>query len=161
MSSVNTVVEGFIVGGLAAATIIYAFQTRVAYPDFILKVLDHPWVLVLTFIISVLMFHWSPAASVLMLLMLAAFTMDTFIFARPLPSLSHATKVEETPAERLSHESAAHALPFNEQIIMRVPGVGVTATESGVALSSVPLPIPVYPVFNTDDPIHAGRFSLF
>ena len=83
-----------------------------------------------------------------------------YIFARPLPSLNDSDKVE-TPAERLSHESAANAIPFDEQIIMRVPGVGVTATESGVALSSVPLPVPLYPVFNMNDPIHAGRFSAF
>jgi hypothetical protein len=161
MSSVDTIVEGFAVGCLAAVTIIYAFQTKVAYPDFVLKILEHPWILLFIAVVSIMTYRWSPAASVLMLLMLAAFVMDTFIFARHLPIIPRKRKDYETPAERLSHESAAHALPFDQQIIMRVPGVGVTATESGVALSSVPLPVPLYPVFNTDDPIQAGRFSLF
>lgn len=142
------VCESLVVGALAAVTILYGFQTRVPYPDIVLRTLNHPWVIVLVGIFALLTFKWSPQAAVLILLLLAAFCVDTMAFARPLPQL-----LNQTPAEQLSrYTDRVHEhdpVPFDQRdlMIVRVPGVGVTATEAGVALSSVPLPVPQYPTF--------------
>jgi hypothetical protein len=154
VDTLKDIIEGLVVGALAALTIIYAFQTRVVYPDFVLRMWQHPWVFVLFFILAVLMFQWSKPASVLSILMLLALVADVVVFAQQPLDIS-----KETPAERLSHESAALAVPHDEQMIKRVPGVGVTATESGIALSSVPLPVPSYPTF--DMSLDDSKYSPF
>ena len=153
--------ESIVVGALAAVTILYGFQTRTRYPDAVLRILDHPWILGLSGVIALIVFKWSPAASVLLLLLLTAFCVDTMAFAKPLPQLHsdhdhdhdhyhENDHYHDTPAERLSNESAASAAPYDERVLVRIPGVGVTAADAGVALSisSVALPVPRYPLFS-------------
>ena len=141
---INDSVEGLVVGVLAAITIIYAFNTQVPYPEPLLQALHHPWVILILFAIAVMLFHWSRTASVLMILMLLAFCMDVYVFAtKPIQ--------KESPVEQLSRQSTANAVPYDEPVIKRIPGVGVTSTNAGVTLSSVSLPTPRYPMFNLVD----------
>ena len=149
-------IESVVVGALAAVTILYGFQTRVPYPDFVLRTLNHPWILVIVGVIAIITFRWSPPIAVLLLILLAAFCVDTMAFARPLPQL-----LNQTPAERLSRQSVGDAVPA-VPFAVRVPGVGVTVTDAGVALSSVPLPVPQYPIFASSifaSSTPSGRFA--
>jgi uncharacterized protein (DUF58 family) len=134
--SIHQGIEGLLIGVLAAATIIYAFQTRVKYPDVVLKTMDHPWLLLLLTIAILFVFKWSGTIAAFLLLLLLAFVMDTMIFARPLPTL-----LNESPSEQLSHASAANAV---HHIPYTLENDG-----PGLPLASVSLPTPIYPLFHT------------
>jgi hypothetical protein len=157
-------IEGLVLGALAALAIIYAFQTRITYPDIVLELLEHPWIGIIIFLVSILIFRFSPKVASLILILLFAFYMDTIIFARPLHTIP--TQVNDTnardytlyprdyqqpsssfippsPSEQLSHMSAQFAEPD-----LQLSHITLQADSQGPSLNSVALPVPVYPVFH-------------
>lgn len=141
-SPIGSLIEGVVIGVLAATAIVYGFQTRVMYPTSVLRVLDHPWVILVLIVIIILVYRWSPIVSALMFLLVLAFIMDTTLFARPLPTL-----IGESPSEQLSHASAAHALPHDNSYMYKDTD---TDDVHGAPLNSISLPTPIYPTFDYD-----------
>lgn len=141
-SMASPILEGFLVGILSAVAIVYAFQTRNAYPDFVLNAINHPWIIVSTFIVALLMFNWSPTAASLLFLILSALVIDLYMFARPLPTL-----MSESPSERLSHQSAA-AAHGNDEIDANI--------HQAPPLNAVALPQPMYPFYASTDEVRGG-----
>ena len=74
--------EGLLVGILSAICLIYAFQTRVVYPKFILVTLEEPWILAAFTVIAILISSWSSRISALLLLCISALLVDKLVFAR-------------------------------------------------------------------------------
>lgn len=99
MSAVVDAVEGTLIGGLAATVILYSFQTKVAYPDPVLQVIDHPWVVLLAFLgVLLIATKGHHEVTALLLLLLVAFVMDTTLFARRLPPpATQTTQATPTP----------------------------------------------------------------
>ena len=75
-------IRAFIEGGLAAVCFLYALQTRIAYPHWMLLSLEHPWLLIIALIGACSVWTWSPIATVYILLILLAFIAEVFIFTR-------------------------------------------------------------------------------
>jgi hypothetical protein len=82
MSNEN-IVEGFLIGILSAVCVIYAFQTRVKYPLWIVKMYDHPSILLLTLILALYVFLINQKVGALLLLIISALIVDGILFARP------------------------------------------------------------------------------
>ena len=135
---VHDIIEGLVVGALAALNIIFAFQTKVAYPDVVLRALEHPWIIAIAYIVALVLFTWSRSASVLIILLLSAFVIEMVVFARPLPSLT-----DQTPATMLSRQGVGNAKPYDEPMLHSTHNTQV----AGPALAHVPLPQPIYPMY--------------
>ena len=131
-------IEDVLVGALSALTVLYAFQTRVAYPSFVLKTLEHPWIIVVCFIIAIYIYQLSPSISVLLILLLLAFVADTLIFVR---------SVNETPATYLSRQTVENATPSFMQAY---------DTDVGIPLSQVSTR---YSLFTED--VSKDRYATF
>ncbi len=132
---VHDIIEGLVVGAFAALNMIFAFQTKVAYPDVVLQALDHPWIVAIAYIVALVLFPWSRSASVLLILLLTAFVIETVVFARPLPNLT-----DQAPATMLSRQGVGNAKPYDEAMLH-------STQVAGPPLSHVPLPQPVYPMY--------------
>jgi len=104
--------EGALIGGLAAAVIIYGFQTKVAYPEVVLGVIDHPWMVVLAFLgLSFIATKGHHEVTALLLLLLVAFVMDTTLFARSLPQRQTHPTEDPHPAVGTIHEDPNRRYP--------------------------------------------------
>ena len=79
---ISEIIEALILGMLAAVTLIYTFQTRVAYPDWLLQAYEHPWIFVCVLIVAIVLFGSSPKISAFIMLLLIALWMDWLLFAR-------------------------------------------------------------------------------
>ena len=149
------VVEGLVIGIFAACVILYGFQTSVLYPDVVLHAFHHPWLIILMLCIGIYMYQWNEIISVFMILLILALCLDYMIFSRPISNL-----LNESPAEKLSHMSAEDAQPYNEAIVTKIPGVGVSVVDNGVALSSISLSQPIYPI-NEQPVLESGNYAPF
>ena len=76
--------EALIIGILAGICVIYSFQTRVKYPLWIIKIYDHPWILLLLILISVYALKYNQTIGALLVLITCALIVDGFIFTRTL-----------------------------------------------------------------------------
>ena len=82
---IDTAIKGTLVGVVAAICLIFAFQTRVPYPQWVMTAMEQPWILVVASLIAVAITPWSPEIAALMLLCIAAVVTDKIIFAREFP----------------------------------------------------------------------------
>jgi hypothetical protein len=80
----NENLEGLIVGILAAICIIYGFQTRVKYPLWMVKMYDHPWIILILVLLSVYVLQHNQKIGALLTLITAALIIDGVIFTRSL-----------------------------------------------------------------------------
>jgi hypothetical protein len=78
----NCIVEGLLVGLLAGVTIFYGFQTRAIYPHWLLRIFDHPWMLLLALIAACLSIPSQPRLGAMMVIFVIALWMDFVLFAR-------------------------------------------------------------------------------
>ena len=141
----NTVVEGLIIGALSALVIIYAFQTRVAYPDVVLRTINHRWLICIIVIVTLLLFKKHPVIAALLLLLEAAFIMDVMLFSRHLRNL-----VTESPSDQLCHADGIKTIPNDDD----------ANNDCGAPLAAIALPTPIYPNFQMS-PEETGRASPF
>lgn len=74
--------RGLLEGILGALCFLYALQTRVMYPAWMLQTLDHPWIIVLSTILCLGVSQWSPKSGVCLMLMIVAFIADVYVFSR-------------------------------------------------------------------------------
>lgn len=82
------VVEGLLVGVLAAAVIIYSMRTTVFYPTWLLNIFEHPWMFVLLFIVIVYILTKNATIGGLLALMFAALLADHYVLTRPVAAKS-------------------------------------------------------------------------
>lgn len=75
-------IEPIVIGILAAVTVIYTFQTRIAYPVWLLRAFDYPWVLLVALVIVLLMYPTLPKISVMLCLLVLAMWMDFVLFSK-------------------------------------------------------------------------------
>ena len=61
---------------------LYALQTRVLYPKWMLHSLDHPWIVIGAVIITCFIWPLSPKSAVFLLLLIIAFVTDIYVFAQ-------------------------------------------------------------------------------
>lgn len=85
--------RGLLVGLISGICVIYAFQTKVIYPQWVLKSWDHPWVFVVLVVIALSIAQWSVEISALTLLCLAAVIGDKLVFGQPKKQKSKEQKV--------------------------------------------------------------------
>jgi hypothetical protein len=76
--------EYFVIGILAGICVIYSFQTRVKYPLWIVRIYDHPWILLLLVLLSFYTLQYNQTIGALLSLITCAFIVDGFIFTRTL-----------------------------------------------------------------------------
>jgi hypothetical protein len=134
------ILQGLVIGALAAISIIYTFQTRVPYPTWMLQAYDKPWVFLLMFIASLLLMSQNVVLGALLLLLLAALAMDGLLFAR---SYESSPPIAAPTAATNGNTSAVEVWPFAEQTNRRLSDPDLY----GPGLDTVPLPEPMYPVF--------------
>lgn len=142
------IVQGLAIGVFAAISIIYTFQTRVAYPSWMLQVYDKPWLFLILILIGTALFYHHHALGALLLLLVGAVWMDGLIFARPLQK-----KHDETlQLPYVTDDSSREVFPFTEPLERRFED----PEEYGPSLEAVPLPEPLYPVFYGLDDLSPG-----
>jgi hypothetical protein len=80
----NEYIEGIVIGILAGICIIYGFQTRIKYPLWIVKIYDHPWIILVMILLSVHVLQNNQKVGALLLLLTLALIVDGIIFTRTL-----------------------------------------------------------------------------
>jgi len=80
----NEYLEGIIIGILSAICIIYGFQTRVKYPLWVVKIYDHPWIILVMLLLSLHILQSNNKIGALLLLLTFALIVDGIIFTRTL-----------------------------------------------------------------------------
>jgi hypothetical protein len=134
---VSDIIEGFVVGILAALVILYGLSPKTAYPSWMMTVFHHPWLFVVVLVIIVYTAAtWSMTVAGLLLILFAALITDMFLFGRPIAS------------ERPSAPDVAPSTPPR-------------AFAPGAPLSSVSLAQPVYQMFQSDLEPSAGQPAPF
>ena len=139
--SVGNAFEAFIVGGLAATSIIYAFQTRTMYPKWMLRSLDHPWVLLIVLVITVLAFQRMPHVAAMVAFIVISMWMDMILFAqRPMFDTKEQQK-EQPPVV----EQVPDVWPFEGAFSSN--SVDPNPSSFGQPLGAIAIQEPLYPVF--------------
>ena len=80
----NEYLEGLIIGILSAICIIYGFQTRVKYPLWMVKMYDHPWIILILILLSLYVLQNNQKIGALLVLITCALIIDGVIFIRSL-----------------------------------------------------------------------------
>lgn len=128
--------EALLLGSLAAVTIIYTFQTRVLYPEWLLKSYEHPWIYLCVIIVAIFIGQSSPRIAAMIVLLLIALIFDWVLFAHHSlnqgdddPSATSATATPSSAASSTSGISGdvAEVWPFLEPNARRVEGIAETA----------------------------------
>jgi hypothetical protein len=91
---INSIINGLLVGILAGFCILYVFQLSKPYPLWMLKIFEHPWILLIMFIIGVLLLNSNIEAGVLLLILTTALVFDKLLLLRKYPD---STKVKPIP----------------------------------------------------------------
>lgn len=147
MVAVAQMVEALVVGVLAAFTLIYAFQTRVEYPAWMVRSFDHPWILLVCLLVSVLMFHISPLISAMIVILVVALWMDAIVFAQKPIHIKQPDGLMSLQSRGVGAESQPQQpqmWPYGSMEDSYQP------QESGPSLESVSLEEPQYPTFFGD-----------
>lgn len=136
-------IEALLIGMLAAVTVLFTFQTRVPYPDWLLQTFEHPWVFFCMFISAALFAGSSPRIAVMIMLLMLAMWFDWVLFTRP--NGSHMRKKERTVNPEVSPGKTlvAEVYPYDPPSSTRRPDASVP----GPALQAIPVIDLQYPTF--------------
>lgn len=145
MGTLLQVLNGILVGAVAALVILYGLRPKEPYPTWMLIPYDHPWVfLILLFIIGyVMMFHRLLGG--LLLLLSASLYVDLVLFGRP--TIFKRERGDVQAKEEKTEENAEHR--YSEH------------NAYGVPLSDVELQEPNYPLFMGIDESQPGDPAPF
>jgi len=126
----TNIVEGLTVGILAGLCIIYAFQTRNAFPRWLISLYDKPWLILILLSLAVLLYKYSRRISVLLIILIISMCIEVYIFTKKEGMTS--LQVDYTEYDNLVEENIQK--PF---------------TDDKQNKSTKPLDIvdPIYPVF--------------
>jgi hypothetical protein len=134
----TVLLEGVVLGGLAAVVLIYALQTRVLYPLWMLQTYDHPWILLVLFVVSILVFQVHPRIGAYLILVTLAILVDGLLFVRHLEKEQPRTW---TAQDLVVPMKPKEVWPFD------APSLARDEDAAGPSLASIPLPQPEYPSF--------------
>jgi hypothetical protein len=129
---IKTVLEGLVIGIVAGFVIIYAFRPREAYPRWLLKIYAYPWMFLVLIAAIAVVSSWSLEVAALLTIITVAMFADLIVFGKPIP---------QRPTEVADHIPESVTIP-------------------GVPLTSVPLSVPHYPLFD-DAEFKAGDPAPF
>jgi len=141
------ILEAILLGMLAAVSIIYTFQTRIAYPDWMLQTFEHPWAFICLFIVAILFVPASPRIAVRLILLMVALWMDWILFAR---SANLSSSAFPGPSSSLNSPSTqrkvvAELWPYDP------PSAARYTDTAGTPPQEVAMEEPNYPVFHDID----------
>lgn len=156
--SEGQMLRGFIEGIFAAVCFLYALQTRIMYPKWMLKTLDHPWILILSLLITGAIWKWSPVSAVCALLMIIAFVGDIYIFSRkPLKFGDGGGIGGVAGLLYIDSDDDNKWWEANGEIIVREDDTWITSDLTfGKPLASIPLAEPTYPTFHGLEQLPVG-----
>lgn len=122
MNAATLAFRGLAAGALAAYLVLYGLRPRVAYPDFMLALYDHPWMLLVIFAGIVYIIQWDIFVGVMMLLAFIALCADMFIFGQPWDRDARASDASSAASEAPVSYLAADAGPaMNYQVPSKEP----------------------------------------
>jgi hypothetical protein len=145
-------IEGLFIGILATIVLLFSFQSYIPYPEMIVKIAEHPWIIVLGYIFAIILGRFSPKLSVLILLLLTAFVLELFLFTRPIVSkeIEHHNSMKYSPVQIIANQSTIDT-KYNDNF---------TEEHKGYPLHDILLPAPVYPLFdNVNFDTNAGLIN--
>jgi len=145
-------IEALIIGILAGVTILYTFQTRIPYPEWMLQTFEHPWIFICAFIATILFANSSPRIAAMILLLLIALWFDWVVFANnhdePKKKSEKTVNPEISPGKKL----VAEVYPYTEPSISRkednVIKSAITTQSDNLVVDSIPFIDIQYPEFN-------------
>lgn len=143
MGLLNDISQGLAIGIFAAISVIYTFQTRVAYPLWMLQMYDKPWVFLIIVLAAILVFYYYPVIGALLILLLGAVWMDGLLFARPASTFASQLNENAHIAGVPSHDNKVEVYPYSEPMERRIP----ESDTYGPSVDAISLPEPMYPVF--------------
>ena len=141
-------IEALLIGALAAITIIYTFQTRIAYPEWVLQSYEHPWIFLCALVLSIVFMGVNPRIGAMLMLLLIALWMDWVLFARKINATN--LKFDGNYALIPQKKDVAEIWPYDSPSITRQPDI------YGEPTSSVPFAEPEYPTYAYTDDLAYG-----
>jgi hypothetical protein len=100
-------IKGVIEGALGAVCFLYALQTHIMYPEYALNSIDHPWIILIAFASMLLIWRWSPVASLLGILCIFAFVADLYIFTHKNMNISGSGSISVGGSSNDNSDSSA------------------------------------------------------
>jgi hypothetical protein len=76
------IARGLLAGALAVVTVLYTFRPRVPYPKWMLKPIEHPWLMPIIAVAIAFLFTMDAALGSMLILAVAAVALDMSIFGR-------------------------------------------------------------------------------
>lgn len=141
MDAARWVIEALFIGALAALVVIYAFQTRVVYPKWMLHALDKPWILLLALIVCGFLYPYSPRISALAIILVLALWLDVVLFANNFIN-SHKNDADFRLIEPAkAAQPNMEVWPYDEPLEQR------EFENNGPSLASIAIAEPNYPTF--------------
>lgn len=155
-------IRGFVEGVLAGVCFLYALQTRIIYPDWMLQTLDHPWVILIAVVFALSIWPWSPVSSILILLCILAFIADIYVFTqKQVLAEARKEKLRKEPENDNEFESWGWEQDNNNltedhepwwtstgDIVLFDDPFMMTSGNMGPATANIPLAEPNYPLFH-------------
>jgi hypothetical protein len=80
--TIDDVTKGLVTGLLAGIVILYSFRPTVAYPEWVIRTYEHPWVFVLLIAFSFLLMQWDIRAGALALIATTSLLFDYVTLAK-------------------------------------------------------------------------------
>lgn len=145
-------IEALIIGVLAGVTILYTFQTRIPYPEWMLQTFEHPWIFVCAFIATILFANSSPRIAAMIILLLIALWFDWVIFANnhdePKKKSGKTINPEISPGKKLVAEVYPYTEPSNNRKEDNVIKSTDITQSDNLVVDSIPFIDIEYPKYN-------------
>ncbi len=104
--SFENIIKYLLIGLLAGYCIFYSFASHTVYPRSIIYIFDHPWIILMLLLLSILLFEWSNKLGAIAILIVTAFVVDAIIFCRPIqkPKYEPIILTQEVSKEELEEK---------------------------------------------------------
>lgn len=76
------ILKSILIGITGAICFLYAFQTRIPLPLWVLNLFNHPWIIFLVFLFIIFISEWSDKIAAFLLLLIVALIIDHTIFMK-------------------------------------------------------------------------------
>lgn len=80
--SLEDIFKSLLIGITGALCFLYGFQTRIPLPIWVLNAFNHPWVLLLVFILILVISEWNDKIGAFLILIFVAIIIDRTIFMK-------------------------------------------------------------------------------
>lgn len=92
---IEEIFKSLLIGITAGICFLYAFQTRIPLPIWVLNAFNHPWIILLIIILILVVSEWSDKIGAFLLLLLVAVIIDYTIFMRRPDTINHEKQVKK------------------------------------------------------------------